>query len=131
MNAGAPNDTIALTLPVWIAKSGDACDDEYLEWLRGKFAAAGWGPGRAREVKGLIAVSMRIACPVPPAGLTKRKTAALEAGETVFRDTGLAATEIADILIKAMGLRRGQVVKLYVERVYGPAACVDITIESL
>jgi hypothetical protein len=30
-----------------------------------------------------------------------------------------------------MGLRRGQVVKLYVERVYGPAACVDITIESL
>jgi hypothetical protein len=68
---------------------------------------------------------------VPPAGLSRRKQAALEAGGVVYRDTGLPATEIADILIRAMGLRRGQVARLVVERVYtlGPAGRVDIEVE--
>jgi hypothetical protein len=57
----------------------------------------------------------------------------LEAGGVVWRDTGLPATEIAAILIRAMGLRRGQVTRLNIERVYtlGPAGRVDIEIESL
>jgi hypothetical protein len=101
------------------------------KWIEGKLAAAGWVPGRAREVKGCVAVSMVIASPVPPAGLSKRKTAALEAGETVYRDTGLPATEIAAILIGAMGLRRGQVVRLHVERVYtlDEFGHADVTVE--
>jgi hypothetical protein len=103
-----------------------------MKWLEGKLEAAGWGPARAREIKGPIAISMRIAVPPPPAGLSRRKQMALEAGETVWRDTGLPATTIADIMIAAMGLRCGQVVKLSAEKVFAlKTGCIDIAIMHL
>lgn len=131
MDARAPNNVITFSVPVWITKSDP--DGDYMDWLHGKLTGVGWDEHKAREVKGSIAVSMRIASPVPPAGLSKRKQAVLEAGGVVWRDTGLPATEIAAILIRAMGLRRGQVTRLNIERVYtlGPAGRVDIEIESL
>jgi hypothetical protein len=72
MDARAP---ITLSVPVWITKSDP--DDDYMKWLEAKLVGADWGPGRAREVKGCVGVSMRIASPVPPAGLSKRKQAVL------------------------------------------------------
>jgi hypothetical protein len=63
--------------------------------------------------------------------VSKRK-AALEAGETVWRATGLPATEIADIMIAAMaGLSSRQVVRLHAEKVFtsGSAGRIDIMIE--
>jgi len=56
----------------------------------------------------------------------------LEAGETVWRDTGLSADVVADILIGAMGLRCGQVVKLSAEKVFAlKTGCIDIAITHL
>jgi len=129
MDARAPQDAITLSVPVWISKNSD--EDDYRDWLRGKLEAAGWDKTRAREVKGSIAVSMRIATPPPPAGLSRRKQMALEAGETVWRSTGLPATTIVDIMLAAMGL--GQVVRLHAEKVFtlGPTGRVDIVIEAL
>ena len=46
-------------------------------WLRDKLAAAGWNERQAREVRGSLAISMRIAAPPPPAGLSGRKAAIL------------------------------------------------------
>ena len=122
MDARAPI-TISI-VPLLITSS-----EPDIKWLGEKLAAAGWDKRRAREVKGPIAISLRVAAPPPAAGLSKRKQAAFEAGETVWRDTGLSADVVADILIGAMGLRRGQVVRLHVERVYTSQAFghVDIT----
>lgn len=131
MDARAPNDAITLSVPVWISKNSD--EDDYLAWLRGKLEAAGWDKARAQEIKGPIAVSMRIAVPPPPAGLSRRKQMALEAGETIWRSTGLPATTIVDIMIAAMWLGYGQVVRLHAEKVFtlGPPGRIDITIERL
>ena len=131
MDARAPQDAIRLSVPVWITKSEP--DYDWLQWLKGKLEAAGWDKARAERIRGPVAVSMRIATPPPPAGLSKRKQAALEADETVWRDTGLPATTIGDILIAAMGLRHGQVVRLHAEKVFtsGPPGRIDITIERL
>ncbi len=128
-DASAPNDAITISVPVWITKSDP--DDDYMDWLRGKLAAAGWDKAQAREIKGPLSVSMRIATPPPPAGLPKYKMAALEGGKTVWRTTGLSATVIVDILLAAMGLV--QVVRLHVEKVFtlGPTGRIDITIERL
>ena len=119
---------ISFSVPLWITSS-----DPDFDWLRGKLAAAGWGPGREKEWRGAIAIKMVIACPVPPAGLPKAKTRALEAGETVWRPAGLSGDMIADILIRAMRLRPVQVCKLFVEKTYavGPAGHIEITVEQL
>jgi hypothetical protein len=72
MDARAP---ITISVPVWITKNDP--DDDYMDWLRGKLKEAGWDERRTRDLKGPIAISMRIACPAPPAGLSGRKAAAL------------------------------------------------------
>jgi len=56
----------------------------------------------------------------------------LEAGRVVWRSSGLSADVVAGILIKAMFLRHGQVVRLHVERIYTlQTGRVDIVIEAL
>lgn len=122
---GAP---ITIALPIWITSS----EPDY-PWLRGKLAAAGWVPERARELKGPIAISFQIACPAPPAGLSGRKAKQLEAGGTVWRSSGLPASVLAGILLKAMRLRPVQVARLHIEKVntLGTAGRVDIKIEAL
>jgi hypothetical protein len=121
---------IVISMPLWIT-SGTEPD---FPWLRGKLTAAGWSDKRAREFRGSIAVSFHIAVPAPPAGLSKRKAAAvLEAGETVWRSSGLSGDVLAGTLLKAMRLRPVQVARLHIEKVYtlGTAGRVDIKIEAL
>jgi len=127
----AQNDVIAISVPIWIDKSDP--DHDWFLWCKDKLAAAGWDLSRAEKIRGCIAVSMRIATPPPPSGLSKRKQAALTAGEKVWRDTGLPATTIADILLAAMGLGCRRVVQLHAEKVFtsGPPGRIDITITRL
>jgi len=82
MDTRAP---ITISVPVWITKNDP--DDDYMDWLRGKLKEAGWDERRTRDLKGPIAISMRIACPAPPAGLSGRKAA----GGTVWRGNASAA----------------------------------------
>jgi hypothetical protein len=102
-------------------------------WLRDKLAAAGWDERQAREVRGSLAISMRIVAPPPPAGLSGRKAAILKAGGVVWRSSGLAADVVANILIRGMHLRTGQVARLCVEKTFTlqPFGHVDITVEAL
>jgi len=121
---------IVISMPLWIT-SGTEPD---FPWLRGKLTAAGWSDKRAQEFRGAIAVSFRIACPAPPAGLSRGKArATLEAGETVWRSSGLSGDVLAGILLKAMYLRPVQVARFHVEKVYtlGTAGRVDIEVEAL
>jgi hypothetical protein len=119
---------ITFTVPVWITSR-----EPDFGWLRDRLAGVGWDGRQVREIKGPIAISMRIATPVPPAGLSKRKAALLEAGKTVWRETGLPGTTIADIMIAAMRLRPGQVVQLHIEKAFTPgrAGHIDIMVEVL
>ena len=54
-----------------------------------------------------------------------------EAGQTVWRAKHPPAPYMAAVLIEALDLEPGRIVRLIVEKVYGLQARVDIVIEAL
>jgi hypothetical protein len=102
---------------------------DLVEMLHDALVRAGWDPKRV--FRGAFALSVRAAYASPPGGLPKFKQAALEAGETAYRQGGPQLGELADILVDATQLSQGQIVRLSIERVYDLTPHLDITIEPL
>ena len=130
------NRTITISLPISITvipierrRKMSNSRPETIEWIQEKLRAAGWNTGCVP--RGPLSIQIRAASPPPPAGLSKKAAAALERGETVWRQGRPLAGALGDILMEAMNVPATLVARMTVEKVFGRAPITTIMIEPL